>query len=99
MDAFIAKLFATISSVKAAYAQLQVAQSPYNPEAIQHADQILVSELKRLSEYKQLFLKNHLDDDDVNSPETTQLLAEIQEQKNLVQMYDITSRILTARTS
>ncbi|KAF5780800.1 putative protein gravitropic in the light 1 [Helianthus annuus] len=97
MDAFIAKLFATISSVKAAYAQLQVAQSPYNPEAIQHADQILVSELKRLSEYKQLFLKNHLDDDDVNSPETTQLLAEIQEQKNLVQMYDITLKNLNSQ--
>ncbi|KAI3675037.1 hypothetical protein L1987_84619 [Smallanthus sonchifolius] len=96
MDAFVAKVFATVSSVKAAYAQLQVAQSPYEPEGIQSADQIMVSELKRLSEFKQSFLKNHLDGD-VYAPETTQLLAEIQEQKSLIQMYEITTKKLDSQ--
>lgn len=91
MDAFIAKVFATISSVKATYAQLQYAQSPYDADGIQSADQIMVSELKNLSELKQSFLKKHLDDD---SPETTILQAEIREQKNLLQMYEITGKKL-----
>ncbi|XP_076882521.1 protein GRAVITROPIC IN THE LIGHT 1-like [Bidens hawaiensis] len=91
MDAFIAKVFAALSSVKATYAELQCAQSPYNPEGIQSADQIIVSELKHLSELKQSFLKKHFDDP---MPETTVMLAEIQEQKNLVKTYDITKRKL-----
>lgn len=95
MDAFIAKVFATISSVKAAYAQLQYAQSPYDAEGIQSADQIMVSELKSLSEFKQSFLKKHLDDE---SPETTHLLAEIREQKNLLQMYEITGKKLDSQS-
>ncbi|XP_024968331.1 protein GRAVITROPIC IN THE LIGHT 1-like [Cynara cardunculus var. scolymus] len=95
MDAFIAKVFATVSSVKAAYAQLQYAQSPYDAEGIQSADQIMVSELKSLSEFKQSFLKKHLDD---NSPETTHLLAEIREQKNLLQMYEITGKKLDSQS-
>lgn len=97
LDAFIAKVFATVSSVKAAYAQLQVAQTPYDPVAIQSTDQIIVSELKRLSEFKQLFLKKHLEDD-IYDPETTILLAEIQEQKNLLPMYEITARKLDSQT-
>ncbi|GJW30248.1 gravitropic in the light 1-like protein isoform X2 [Tanacetum coccineum] len=96
MDAFIAKVFATISSVKAAYAQLQYAQSPYDADGIQSADQIMVSELKTLSEFKQLFIKKHLDDNE-KAPETTQLLAEIQEQKNLLQMYEITTKTLDSQ--
>ncbi|KAK1439651.1 hypothetical protein QVD17_05471 [Tagetes erecta] len=96
MDAFIAKVFATVSSVKAAYAQLQVAQSPYDPAGIQLADQVIVSELKRLSEFKQLLLKKHLEDD-INDPETTILLADIQEQKNLLPMYQITARKLDSK--
>lgn len=91
MDAFISKVFATISSVKATYAELQYAQSPYDPEGIQSADQIIVSELKGLSELKQSFLKNHIDDP---CCETARLLAEIQEQKNLIKTYDITKRKL-----
>ncbi|CAH1444706.1 unnamed protein product [Lactuca virosa] len=51
MDAFIAKVFATISSVKATYAQ--DAQSPHDADGIQSADQIVVTELKRLSKFKQ----------------------------------------------
>ncbi|PWA79572.1 hypothetical protein CTI12_AA204270 [Artemisia annua] len=96
MDAFIAKVFATISSVKAAYAQLQYAQSPYDPDGIQSADQIMVSELKTLSEFKQLFIKKHLDNNE-KAHETTQLQAEIQEQKNLLQMYEITTKTLDSQ--
>lgn len=92
MDAFIAKVFAALSSVKAAYAQLQDAQSPYDADGIQSADQIVVSELKNLSEFKQSYLKNHIDD---ASPGTTILLAEIQEQKNLSKTYEITGKKLT----
>ncbi|KAJ0700902.1 putative protein gravitropic in the light 1 [Helianthus annuus] len=91
MDALIAKLFATISSVKATYAELQYAQSPYDPEGIQSADQIIISELKRLSELKQSYLKKNLD---YPLSETTLLLAELQEQKNLVKTYDITKKKL-----
>ncbi|KAA8544887.1 hypothetical protein F0562_019719 [Nyssa sinensis] len=47
--AFIAKLFATISSVKAAYAQLQFAQSPYDADGIQSADQLLAEIQKQKS--------------------------------------------------
>ncbi|CAH1449991.1 unnamed protein product [Lactuca virosa] len=94
MDAFIAKVFSTISSVKAAYAQFQYAQSPYDADGIQSADQIVVSELKNLSELKQSFLKKHLDD---SSPETTILQAEIREQKNLLQMYEITGKKLDSQ--
>ncbi|XP_021989368.1 protein GRAVITROPIC IN THE LIGHT 1 isoform X2 [Helianthus annuus] len=91
MDALIAKLFATISSVKATYAGLQYSQSPYDPEGIQSADQIIISELKRLSELKQSYLKKNLD---YPLSETTLLLAELQEQKNLVKTYDITKKKL-----
>ncbi|KAI7730441.1 hypothetical protein M8C21_025943 [Ambrosia artemisiifolia] len=95
MDAFIAKLFATISSVKAAYAELQYCQVPYDADGIQSADQTLVSELKSLSELKQSFLKKHLDD---FSPETTQLSAEVQEQKNLIKTYEITKKKLASQS-
>lgn len=39
MDAFIAKVFSTISSVKVAYAQLQYAQFPYDPDGMQSVNQ------------------------------------------------------------
>lgn len=85
LEALLAKIFASISSVKAAYAQLQFAQSPYDAEGIQSADQMIVSELKNLSELKQCYVKRQFD----ISPETTMLLAEIQEQKSLLKTYEI----------
>ncbi|XP_043700288.1 protein GRAVITROPIC IN THE LIGHT 1-like, partial [Telopea speciosissima] len=85
LEAFLAKLFASISSVKADYAQLQMAQSPYDPDGIQAADELVVSELKRLSELKQCYLKQQMDP----SPQVTQLLAEIQEQQSLLKTYGI----------
>ncbi|XP_028123106.1 uncharacterized protein LOC114320182 [Camellia sinensis] len=87
MEAFAAKLFATISVVKAAYAELQMAQFPYNCEAIQSVDKAVVSELKSLSELKQSFLKKQLGS---SLPHVTMLLVEIQEQQSLMKMFDIT---------
>lgn len=88
-EAFLAKLFAGISAVKAAYAELQFAQSPYDADGIQSADQMLVLDLKNLSELKQCYLKKQLD---TQSPEKTLVLAEIQEQKSLLQTYEIMSK-------
>ncbi|XP_073313880.1 protein GRAVITROPIC IN THE LIGHT 1-like [Primulina huaijiensis] len=89
MDAFVAKLFATISAVKAAYAELQMAQFPYSGEAVQSADQAVVDELKALSELKREFLKKQFD----SSPShVTLMLAEIQEQQSLMKTYEITMK-------
>lgn len=85
MEALLAKLFASVSSVKAAYAQLQHAQSPYDADGIQAADQMVVSELMSLSELKQCYLKKQFDP----SPETALLSAEIQELKSVVKTYEI----------
>ncbi|KAI3456116.1 hypothetical protein Pfo_012779 [Paulownia fortunei] len=89
MEAFVAKLFATISAVKAAYAELQMAQFPYNGEAIQSADQAVVDELKALSELKYSFLKKQIDS---SPPHVTLMLAEIQEQQSLMKTYEITMK-------
>ncbi|TMW95236.1 hypothetical protein EJD97_009207 [Solanum chilense] len=93
-EAFLAKLFANISAVKAAYAQLQFAQSPYDPDGIQSADDLVVSELKNLSELKQCFVKKQFDE---YSPEKTHLLAEIQEQKSVLKTYDIMGKKLDSQ--
>ncbi|OWM81437.1 protein GRAVITROPIC IN THE LIGHT 1-like [Punica granatum] len=85
LEALLAKIFASLSTVKANYAQLQFSQSPYDADGIQSADQLIVSELKNLSELKQCFVKNQLD----MPPETTLLMAEIQEQKSLLKTYEI----------
>ncbi|XP_059624143.1 protein GRAVITROPIC IN THE LIGHT 1-like [Cornus florida] len=87
MEAFLAKLFASVAAVKAAYAELQTAQNPYNVEAIQSSDEALVHELKALLELKQSFLKKQIDS---SPPQVTLLLAEIQEQQSLMKMYEIT---------
>ncbi|XP_059664393.1 protein GRAVITROPIC IN THE LIGHT 1-like [Cornus florida] len=88
-EAFIAKLFASISAAKAAYAALQMAQFPYNGEGIQTADEAVVFELKALSELKHSFLKKQIDS---SPPHVTILLAEIQEQQSLMKMYEITMK-------
>ncbi|CAN4105650.1 unnamed protein product [Withania somnifera] len=89
MEAFVAKLFATVSSVKAAYAELQLAQFPYNSEAIQVADQAVVDELKALSELKHSYLKNQMDS---SPPHVTLMLSEIQEQQSVMKTYEITMK-------
>ncbi|KAJ8532312.1 hypothetical protein K7X08_012235 [Anisodus acutangulus] len=93
-EAFLAKLFANVSAVKAAYAQLQFSQSPYDPDGIQSADELVVSELKNLSELKQCFVKKQFDE---YSPDTTHLLAEIQEQKSVLKTYDIMGKKLDSQ--
>ncbi|KAG8385400.1 hypothetical protein BUALT_Bualt03G0039100 [Buddleja alternifolia] len=93
MEAFVAKLFATLSAVKAAYAELQMAQFPYNSDAIQSADQAVVDELKALSELKYTFLKKQIDS---SPPHVTLMLAEIQEQQSLMKTYEITMKKMQA---
>ena len=88
-EALIAKLFASLSSIKAAYAELQNAQFPYNNDAIQSADESLVSELSVLSELKHKYLNKCLD---LPPPHVTQLLAEIQEQQSNIKTYEITMK-------
>ncbi|KAL2455037.1 Plant protein of unknown function (DUF641) [Abeliophyllum distichum] len=87
MEAFLAKLFATISAIKAAYADLQTPQFPYNNEAIQSANQTIVDELKALLELKHIFVKKKIDS---SPPHVTLMLAEIQEQQSLMKTYEIT---------
>ncbi|MQL91618.1 hypothetical protein Taro_024224 [Colocasia esculenta] len=90
MESLLAKLFASVSAVKAAYAQLQMAQSPYDPDIIQSADQVVVSELKQLSQLKQSYYKRQIDGG--SSARDTQMLAEIQEQRNLIKAFQITAK-------
>lgn len=94
LEALIAKIFATVSAVKAGYAQLQHAQSPYDAEGIQGADQLIVSDLKKLSELKQCFLKKQYD----FSPEQGMALAEIQELKSLSTTFKIMGKKLESQT-
>ncbi|KDP21137.1 hypothetical protein JCGZ_21608 [Jatropha curcas] len=95
LDALVAKLFAAITTIKAAYAELQMAQNPYSSDAIQAADQAVVEELKLLSELKRSFFKNDLDH---LSPQVTIMLAEIQEQQSLMKTYEITIRKMEAES-
>ncbi|XP_047308709.1 protein GRAVITROPIC IN THE LIGHT 1-like [Impatiens glandulifera] len=94
-EAFVAKLFAAISAVKAAYAELQAAQFPYNYNAIQTADEAVVQELKTISELKQSYLKKQIDS---TPPHLTILLAEIQEQQSMMKMYELTLKKLQLET-
>ncbi|KZV30861.1 hypothetical protein F511_37094 [Dorcoceras hygrometricum] len=93
-EAFLAQLFAGISSVKAAYAQLQFAQSPYDADGIQSADQTVVSELKNLSRLKQYYSKKQLN---TMSPAINLRLMEIQEQTSQLKTYEITSKKLKSQ--
>ncbi|KAK2638717.1 hypothetical protein Ddye_026512 [Dipteronia dyeriana] len=93
LEALLAKIFASISSVKASYVQLQYAQSPYDADGIQSADQSVVSELKNLSELKQCYLKKQLD----FSPEKIMVSAEIQELKCLSKTYEIMGKKLESQ--
>ncbi|WP_198359766.1 DUF641 domain-containing protein, partial [Streptomyces fildesensis] len=70
----------------AAYAQLQFFQFPYDADGIQSADQLVVSELKKMSDLKQSYVKKQLDPSAaVHDPAA----AEIQEHKNQAVIYKI----------
>lgn len=86
-DSLLANIFAGVSAIKAAYAQLQVAESPYDPDTIQASDQAVVSELKHLSSMKYSYLNKQ-----VKSVADPQVVPpELQEQRNLLKTYQITS--------
>ncbi|CAL9100965.1 unnamed protein product [Musa textilis] len=89
MESLLDNLFASISAVKAAYVQLQMAQSPYDPDSIQSCDLAIVSELKRVSELKQSYFRNHS-----IMPYTD--AARIAEQHNLIKTHQITTSKLQA---
>ncbi|CAN6827826.1 unnamed protein product [Brassica oleracea] len=93
LEALLAKLFATVSTIKAGYAQLQHSQSPYDAIGIQKADNLVVSELKTLSELKQCFSTKQMDP----NPERTLVLAEIQELRSLLKTYEIMGRKLESQ--
>ncbi|GMH05580.1 hypothetical protein Nepgr_007420 [Nepenthes gracilis] len=93
LESLLAKIFASISSIKAAYAQLQLAQSPYDADGIQTSDQVVVSELKILSDLKQCYLKKQLNP----SPEKALISAEIQEQKSVLKTYEIMGKKLESQ--
>ncbi|KFK44760.1 hypothetical protein AALP_AA1G299400 [Arabis alpina] len=90
LEAVIAKIFASTTSIKASYAELQIAQRPYDNDAIQAADTAVVEELRSLSELKRSFLRNELN----LSPQVAIMLAEIQEQQSLMRSYEITIKKL-----
>ncbi|XP_057453741.1 protein GRAVITROPIC IN THE LIGHT 1 [Lotus japonicus] len=93
IEALLAKVFASISTVKASYAQLQYAQSPYDPDGIQAADKFIVSELKTLSELKQCYFKEQFDP----SPDRAILEAEAKELESVIKTYGIMGKKLESQ--
>ncbi|XP_066313559.1 protein GRAVITROPIC IN THE LIGHT 1-like [Miscanthus floridulus] len=94
-DALLANLFAGVSAVKAAYAQLQLAQFPYDAEAIQSADAALVAELTRLSDTKRRYLRDPAAAArGAAAAGHTALAAHAEEQRHLLKTYQITARKL-----
>lgn len=87
METLIAELFATVAAIKAEYAQLQIAQSPYDPDTIQSSDLSIVSHLQRLSFLKQ----THLNKLPINGSKTG---AELREQRSLLKTFELTSKKL-----
>uniref|UniRef100_A0A0D9WDS7 Uncharacterized protein n=1 Tax=Leersia perrieri TaxID=77586 RepID=A0A0D9WDS7_9ORYZ len=89
--AFVASLFAGVSAVKAAYAQLQQAQRPYDAEGIQSADAAMVAELTKLSEQKRLYARDPLAAVANCVSAAAELAAHADEQRHLVRTYEITA--------
>ncbi|CAO2199461.1 unnamed protein product [Urochloa humidicola] len=96
-DSLLATLFAGVSAVKAAYAQLQLAQFPYDAEAIQSADAAVVAELTRLSDTKRRYLRDPAGAAAAaaaaGGPHIA-LAAHAEEQRHLLKTYQITARKL-----
>ncbi|KAG6497275.1 protein GRAVITROPIC IN THE LIGHT 1-like [Zingiber officinale] len=93
LESFVANLFASISAFKAAYAQLQVAQSSYDLDLIQSTDATIVAELRRMSELKRSYFRNQ-SDGFTNSVLQPALAAQLQEFRNLTKTYKVTTRKL-----
>ncbi|KAG6728287.1 hypothetical protein I3842_02G166200 [Carya illinoinensis] len=88
VEALISKIFTNISSLKSAYIQLQAAHTPYDPDKIQAADRLVISELKNLSELKHFYREKNPKPVCV-SPQDSRLAAEIQEQQSLLKTYEV----------
>lgn len=88
MEALVSRIFTNISSLKSAYIQLQAAHTPYDPDKIQAADKLVISELKNLSELKH-FYREHNPKPVCVSPQDSRLAAEIQEQQSLLKTYEV----------
>ncbi|GER46446.1 hypothetical protein STAS_23469, partial [Striga asiatica] len=88
MEALVSRIFTNISSLKSAYIQLQAAHTPYDPDKIQAADRLVISELKNLSELKH-FYREHNPKPVCTSPQDSRLAAEIQEQQSLLKTYEV----------
>nr|CAD1818928.1 unnamed protein product [Ananas comosus var. bracteatus] len=89
VDALISKIFGNISSLKAAYIQLQDAHTPYDPDKIQAADKLVIEELMHLSELKHSYREKNPNKPISVSPRDSRLLDEIQEQQNLLKTYEV----------
>lgn len=88
MDTLIAKIFNNLSSLKAAYIQLQDAHTPYDPDKIQAADKLVIEELMKLSELKHSY-RDKNPRPASTSPQDPRLAAEIQEQQSLLKTYEV----------
>lgn len=88
MEALVSKIFSNISSLKAAYIQLQDAHTPYDPDKIQAADKLVIEELMKLSELKHSYRDNNPRPTST-SPQDSRLAAEIQEQQSLLKTYEV----------
>lgn len=88
VETLISKIFTNISSLKSAYIELQTAHTPYDPDKIQAADKLVISELKNLSELKHFYRENFPKPVCV-SPQDSRLAAEIQEQQSLLKTYEV----------
>ncbi|EPS62483.1 hypothetical protein M569_12310 [Genlisea aurea] len=96
-EAFFAGIFAGVSTIKAAYADLQLSHSPYDPDGIQSSDKIIVSELKKLSRIRIDYDDNKktiIPAADSHESESSLLRFEIQERKNLLKIYETTIKKL-----
>lgn len=88
VEALISKIFTNVSSLKSAYIELQAAHTPYDPDKIQAADKLVISELKNLSELKHFYRENYPKPVSV-APQDSRLAAEIQEQQSLLKTYEV----------
>ncbi|XP_047081281.1 protein GRAVITROPIC IN THE LIGHT 1-like [Lolium rigidum] len=88
VGSMIGSIFNNISSLKAAYIQLQEAHTPYDPDKIQTADRLVIDELTRLSELKHTYREKN-PKPVAASPQDSRLLNEIQEQQNLLKTYEV----------
>lgn len=88
VEALISKIFTNVSALKSAYIELQAAHTPYDPDKIQAADKLVISELKNLSELKH-FYRESFPKPVCVSPQDSRLAAEIQEQQSLLKTYEV----------